>query len=155
MLKPKQVRKLSGHTLIELSMLSVLFVVIAVLCLDAGYLILGSELNDRACRDAARAAAEADNYLSALQLAQAAVVAHRGDGVYISSPQVNASSFVYEDFLGSPPENTSPYVSVTTNCNLRLPAPIFFLGAECFGTGTMNFSKTYVFPIIKTQLYLN
>ncbi len=144
-----------GHTLIEVSMLSILFVVIGVLCLDVGYLIMGSEMNDRACRDAARAAAEGDNYATALQLAQTAVVAHRGDGYFVSNPTVNTGSFLYQDFGGSPPPNTSPFVSVTTSCNIRMPAPIFFLGASFGGQGDMNFTKTYVFPIVKTQLYLN
>ena len=66
-------RRPRAHSLIEVSLLSVLFVVIAILCLDVGYVMMGSQLNDRACRDAARAAAEADNYLGSLQMAQAAV----------------------------------------------------------------------------------
>ncbi|MBX9686735.1 MAG: hypothetical protein K2X27_08535 [Candidatus Obscuribacterales bacterium] len=148
-------RNQKAHTLIELSMLSVIFVVIAVLCLDVGYLIMGSEMNDRACRDAARAAAQADNYATALQLARAALIPHTADGYYLSSPTVNSSAFTYQDFGGDPPPNTSPYVSVTTNCNVRVPAPIFFLGSGFLKNGNMQFSKTYVFPIVKTQLYLN
>jgi hypothetical protein len=143
-----------GHILIELAMLSVLFVVMGVLCLDVGYLILGSELNDRACRDAARAAAAADNYTTSLQLAKAAVVPHAGDGFYVTSPQVDTAAFLYQDFSGSPPANTSPYVSVTTHCNIHVPAPIFFLGTSFLSSGSMQFTKTYVFPIVKTQLYL-
>jgi hypothetical protein len=135
-------------------MLSVLFVVLAILSLDVGYLIMGSELNDVACRDAARAAAEADNYATSLQLAQAAVVSHTADGYFVTQPQVNASLFQYQDFSGSPPANTSPYVSVTTSCNVRVPAPIFFLGSSFMASDTMQFSKTYVFPIVKEQLYL-
>lgn len=145
----------SGHSLIELSMLGVLFVVIAVLCLDVGYVMMGSQLNDRACRDAARAAAEADNYGSSLQMAQAAVIPHRGDGYWVTNPTVNTASFVYQDFSGSPPPNTSPFVTVTTNCNVRLPAPIFFLGASFGAGGTMSFTKSYTFPIVKTALFLN
>ena len=144
----------SGHVLIELSMLSVLFVVIGVLCLDVGYLILGSEVNDRACRDAARAAAAADNYATSLQLAKAAVAPHAADGTYVTSPLVDTTAFVYQDFNGSPPTNVSPYVSVTTHCKVRVPAPILFLGTAFLSSGAMQFTKTYVFPIVKTQLYL-
>jgi Flp pilus assembly protein TadG len=143
-----------GHTLIELSMLSILFVVMGVLCLDVGYLIMGSELNDRACRDAARAAAAADNYTTSLQLARAAVVPHAGDGYFVSAPQVDTTAFTYQDFSGNPPTNISPYVRVTTHCNIRVPAPIFFLGTSFLSSGTMQFTRTYVFPIVKTQLYL-
>lgn len=144
-----------GHNLIELAMLSLLFVVIALLCLDVGYLILGSQVNDRACRDAARAAAQADNSYTALQLAQAAVAPHKGDGYYVGSPTVDRSSFTYEDFGGNPPPNTSPYVSVTTNCSIHLPAPVLFAGSRFGNFSGLQFSKTYVFPIVKTQLYLN
>lgn len=144
----------SGSTLIELSMLSVLFVVMAVLSLDVGYVLMGSEMNDRACRDAARAAAQGDSYATALQLAQVAVVAHAGDGVFVSNPTVDSGAFSYQDFGGNPPPNTSPFVSVTTNTNIKIPAPIFFLGSAFGENGTMRFTKTYVFPIVKTQLYL-
>jgi hypothetical protein len=135
-------------------MLGVLFVIIALLCMDVGYIIMGSEMNDRACRDAARAAAEADNPLTALKLAQTAVVPHRGDGTYVGIPTVDSSAFTYQDFSGNPPANTSPYVSVTTHCNVHIPAPIFFLGSGFGSSGSMTFTKTYVFPIVKTQLYL-
>lgn len=150
----RQIRPKKAHTLIELSMLAVLFVVMSVLCLDMGYVIMGSQMNDRACRDAARAAADADNYATALQLARAAVVPHRGDGYFVSSPTVDSSQFSYQDFGGSPPPNTSPFVSVTTSCDIRLPAPIFFLGSSFGSSGVMNFRKTYIFPIVKTTLYL-
>ncbi|MBX9573538.1 MAG: hypothetical protein K2X77_31845 [Candidatus Obscuribacterales bacterium] len=143
-----------GHTLVELSMLSVLFVIMAVLSLDVGYVLMGSEVNDRACRDAARAAAQGDNYATALRLAQVAVIPHRADGVYVSSPTVDTAQFTYQDFGGDPPPNESPFVSVTTRANVRIPAPIFFLGSGFGQNGTMQFSKTYVFPIVKTQLFL-
>lgn len=144
-----------AHSLVEVSLLSVLFVVIAILCLDVGYVMMASQLNDRACRDAARAAAEADNYLSSLQMAQAAVIPHKGDGYWVTNPKVATSKFVYQDFSGSPPTNVSPYVTVTTDCDVRIPAPIFFLGASFKANGIMSFTKTYTFPIVKTTLYLN
>ena len=153
-IKMKARNRASGHTLIELSMLSVLFVVLAVLSLDIGYLLMGSELNDRACRDAARAAAQGDNYATALQLAQTAVIPHNGDGVFVSTPTVDPSVFTYQDFGGDPPPNTSPFVTVTTRTRIKVPAPIFFLGAEFGANGSMSFNKTYTFPIVKTQLFL-
>lgn len=152
-IKTKQ--RTGGHVLIEVSMLAVLFVVMGALSVDACYMIMGSEVNDRACRDAARAAASADNYITSLQFARTAVIPHAGDGTYVGSPQVEASSFVYEDFAGNPPPETSPYVSVTTKCIIRVPAPIFFLGSAFLSSGSMQFTKTYVFPIVKTQLYLH
>lgn len=135
-------------------MLSVLFVVIGIFCLDIGFVLMASQLNERACRDAARAAAQADNYLSSLQLAQAAVAGHKADGYFVTAPSVDASQFTYQDFGGSAPSNVSPFVSVTTTTTVRIPAPVFFMGASFGKNGTMQFRKTYTFPIVKTQLYL-
>lgn len=151
-LRPR--RSARAHTLIELSMLSILFVIMAILSVDVGYVLMGSEMNDRACRDAARAAAQGDNYATALRLAQTAVIPHKGDGVFVTSPIVDTAQFTYQDYGGDPPPNTSPFVSVTTHANVKVPAPILFLGSG-FGTnGSMQFTKTYVFPIVRTQLIL-
>ncbi len=143
-----------GHSIIELAMLSVLFAVFAVFALDIGFVLMGSQMNDAACRDAARSAAQGSDYLTSLNLARAALIGHRPDGYFVTQPTLVTSSFVYEDFGGSPPPDTSPYVTVTTTTNVRIPAPVFFAGAS-FGTnGTLAFSKTYTFPIVKTTLYL-
>ena len=89
-------------------------------------------------------------------MAQTAVLAHRLNNPFVSDPAVDKSSFVYQDFAGNPPVNTSPYVEVTTSINVRLPAPILFAKADFDpGGGHMNLRKTYNFPIVKTQLYLN
>ncbi|MBY0356970.1 MAG: hypothetical protein K2W82_03130 [Candidatus Obscuribacterales bacterium] len=143
-----------GHTILEVSMLSILFVVISIFCLDVGFILMASQVNERACRDAARAAAQADNYLSALQLAQAAVAGHQSDGYFVSTPTVEAGQFVYQDFGGNAPPNVSPFVSVTTSTNVRIPAPVFFFGESVLDNGSMRFTKTYTFPIVKMQLYL-
>jgi Flp pilus assembly protein TadG len=147
-------RSVLGHLVIELSMISFLIVVVSVLCANIGIVSLATSLNDAACRDAARAAAQASNSASALKLAQAAIKAHTTDGYYITVPTVDSSSFEYEDYAGSPPANTSPYVKVTTTAQVRIPAPILFFGAEFSKTGTITFTRTYNFPIVKTQLYL-
>lgn len=150
-------RKNKAHTIIELGMVSVLFVVIAVFCADIGFVMLASQLNDRACRDAARAAAQGSDYGAAMALALAALAQHKGDGNFVADPALEIGEFQYEDFGGSPPPNTSPYVRVTTTCSVRVPAPVFF-GDAVFGageSGTYNFTKTYEFPIVRTTLYLN
>lgn len=147
-------RRAKGHSIIELGILSVLFAVVAIFCVDVCFMLMASQVNERACRDAARAAAQADNYLSSLQLAQAAVASHKADGNYVSSPAVDASSFVYQDFGGNNPASVSPFVSVTTTTNIRVPAPVFFMGQNMGPDGTMQFTKTYTFPIVKTKLYL-
>jgi Flp pilus assembly protein TadG len=152
--KLKQRRK-TAHSIIELAMLSVLFAIVAVFTLDIGFVITASQINDEACRDAARAAAQANNYDSAIRLARAALASHKTDGYFVTQPVLDAPSFVYEDYAGDPPENTSPFVTATTSVTVRIPAPVLFIGATFGEGGTMNFQKTYTFPIVKTQLYLS
>lgn len=143
-----------GSNIIELAMLSVLFSIFAIFGLNVGFVIMGSQMNDAACRDAARAAAQGNNLANALNLAQASLRGHTPDGYFVSQPTLDTASFVYEDFGGATPPDTSPYVTVTTTCRVRIPAPIFFSGANVNTDGTMSFRKTYTFPIVKTTLYL-
>ncbi len=147
-------RRTHGHSIIELAMLSVLFSIFAVFALDIGFVLLGSQMNDEACRDAARAAAQGSDYINSIRLARAALASHKPDGYYVTQPTLDAGAFVYEDFTGSPPPDTSPYVKVTTTTSVRIPAPVFFIGASFGKDGTMQFSKSYTFPIVKTTLYL-
>jgi Flp pilus assembly protein TadG len=144
-----------GHTIIELGAIAVLLVVIAMFSADIGVIVLGTTMNERACRDASRAAAQCSDAVAAQKAAQAALAAYAADGYFVTTPVLNTGSFVYQDFLGSPPADTSPFVTVTTSTQVKVPAPIFLWGASFGSGGTMTFSKTYTFPIVKTQLYLN
>lgn len=147
-------RQQTAHTVIELGILAALFVVLAIFSLDVGFVILGSQMNDSACRDAARAAAQGSDYSTSLKLAHAAAAAHQTDGYFVAPPKVDDSRFVYDDFSGNPPLNTSACVTVSTFTTVRIPAPVFFFNAT-FGTqGTLRFSRSYTFPIVKTKLYL-
>jgi Flp pilus assembly protein TadG len=129
--------------------------VVTILSADVGVIMLADSTNDRACRDGARAAAQANNSASALQLAQAAVATHAVNNLFLTSPTVDTSNFVYQDYGGSPPVNTSPYVSVATSIAVKVPAPVFFGGAVFDpGNGQMTLRKEYTFPIVKTELYL-
>ncbi len=144
-----------GSAIIELSMVASVLVVMALLCANLTVVGLATSVNDSACRDAARAAAQASSPGQALSLAQAAIKAHHADGYYISQPTIDSSAFVYQDFAGAPPLDTSPYVEVTTSTDVRIPCPLIFLGAQFSKRGTLTFRRTYTFPIVKTQLYLN
>lgn len=146
--------KSKAQAIIELCLLAVLFVVIATFSLDVGFIVLGAQVNDAACRDAARAAAQGDSYANALALASAAVATHHTDGYFVSQPAIDTADFQYEDFSGLPPANTSPFVRVSTTANVRVPAPIYFLGQTFGAGGTMQFRRTYFFPIVRTRLYL-
>ena len=145
-----RIARIKGSAILELAIIGVMFSVMTIFCLNILVLAIGSGVNERACRDAARMAGQASNYSDSLLLAQTAVKGYQGDGYFVSSPVVVSSEFVYNDFGGSPPANTSPYVKVTTSCQIRLPAPIFIYGLN-FGNNTnMTFKKTYTFPIVTT-----
>jgi Flp pilus assembly protein TadG len=149
-------RNRKGTQIIELGCVAIMLVIVTLLGTDVGIMVMGSSTNERACRDAARAAAQGNNYANALQLAQASLRQHRTDGYFLTNPQVDTTNFIYNDFAGNPPPNTSPFVSVTTFMDIRVPAPIMFAGATFNpGNGQMRFTKTYNFPIVKTTLYLN
>lgn len=150
MSKGKTLRSRRANAILELAIISPLFVVMSLFCVDIFILTTGSGINERACRDAARMAGQSTNYAGALLLAQAGVKPYQGDGYYVTSPTVNTASFVYNDFGGSPPANTSPYVSVTTSCQVHIPVPIFLYGLKSMNQGNMTFTKTYTYPIVTT-----
>jgi hypothetical protein len=149
--RTKQLRNTRGAAILELGFIATLTVLITLFCVDVLVLLIGSGSNERACRDAARMAAEATNYNNALNLAQLASKAYQGDGYFVTTPVVDKTSFQYNDYGGSPPSDTSPYVSVSTSCQIRLPAPIFLYGLN-FNRSNMTFTKTYTFPIVTTAM---
>jgi Flp pilus assembly protein TadG len=144
-----------GSSIIELASILCLLTVVALLCADIGMIALASSLNDQACRDAARAAAQGSNMDEALKMATASVKSHEADGYFITSPTIPEGGLVYEDYGGRPPQDESPYVEVTTTSTVRVPAPIIFFGAKFGDGGTINFSRKYTFPIVRTQLVIN
>ena len=150
-------RSKRGHSnVIEMGCVMVALAVVSVLGADIGVVMLADSTNERACRDAARAAASASDPTTALKLAQLAVKAHATSSLFVSSPTVDSTEFIYEDYSGNPPPNTSPYVQVATAINVKVPAPVFFGNAKFNpGNGTLTMRKEYIFPIVKTQLYLN
>lgn len=130
--------------------------IVVILGVDIGVIMLADSTNDRACRDAARAAAGASDSTTALKRAQTAVLAHAVNSIFLTNPSVDTQNFQYNDFQGNPPPDVSPYVEVATTITVNVPAPIVF-GKASFdpGKGKMVLRKAYTFPIVKTQLYLN
>jgi hypothetical protein len=151
-----QRRTQSGITgFIEIAASAIFLVVIALLAMDICLAIIGASMNDHACRDAARAASGAQSRAKALSMAQAALSMYRPDGFFISQPALVSTSqpeFEYNDYGGAPPPDTSPYVTVTTKCDVRIPAPVFFMGATFINNGKASFVQRYTFPIVRTQL---
>jgi|AGTN01.2.fsa_nt_gi hypothetical protein len=150
------VRISTGYSSLEITIAAFLMVVFSAIGIDLSLIMLGMSLNDSACRDAARAAAQTSTQSNAIKAAQSQLQVHGTDGYWISQPTLRSTSapyFVYQDFGGNPPANTSPYVTVTTTVNIRCPAPIFFFGTQFMVNGTIQFNRQYTFPIIKLNFY--
>jgi hypothetical protein len=141
-----------GHLSLEIACTAVFFCVFAYLTADLGYVLYGADFNDRACRDAARAAAQSMNLTEAIKKVNAVLQSHQGNALVMSGPSLYAP-VVYQDFGGAPPAQTSPYVTVTTTTRINLPfAPIVFMGGATFGqTGNMSFNQSYTFPIVRLK----
>lgn len=152
----RSARRHHGVSSLEITISSFLMVVLSALGLDVGLIMLGMSLNDSACRDATRAAAQQTSQIKAIQAARSQLKVHETDGYLVSKPVLTSTAsphFEYNDFGGNPPENTSPYVTVTTTTVIRCPAPIFFFGTSFVQNGTIQFNRRYTFPIIKTPIY--
>jgi hypothetical protein len=141
-----------GTLTLELSCTAIFFSVFAYLTADLGYVLYGADFNDRACRDAARAAAQSSSLAEAIKKVNAVLQSHQGNPVIMSGPALYAP-VVYQDFGGSPPPQTSPFVTVTTTTRINLPfAPIVFMGGATFGqTGNCVFTQSYTFPIVRLK----
>jgi Flp pilus assembly protein TadG len=141
----------NGSALIEFSAFAFLFFVFAILAVHMSVVLYGAYFNDKACRDAARAAAQGTDSTSAAKLAASVLKAHSTNNTFLQSPTLGAIN--YQDFGGSPPALTSPYVQVTTTTIANLPfRPLCFMGAgTILQDGTIPFTETYTFPIVKAK----
>lgn len=149
-------RRRQGSAAIDLAISSFLMIVTGALGCDLALLTYGGTVNDSVCRDAARAAAAQVSSSLALSAAQSQLKGHGTDGYFISQPVLKSTSspdFVYNDYSGSPPANTSPFVTVTTSVNVKLPAPIIFFGTKLNNNGAVQFVRRYTFPIVKVRYY--
>src|SRR5688572_14803793 len=113
----------SGLVLIEMAVMLPIFVTITLLCLDAQLVLLAARFNDMACRNAARAAAEASSQSDATSRAKTALRAYKTDNPFLTSPQLDGV-VIFETRNGDP--LAGPFVGVTTRVSAKLPAPIVF-----------------------------
>ena len=149
-------RSKHGSAFIELAITLCLTIVLAALGSDITLMTYAMFLNDKACRDAARAAAQQTTSAGALKAAQVQLKVHASDGVFVTQPVLVSQvspNFVYNDYGGSPPANQSPYVTVTSSINIKLPAPVFFWGTNFMSSGSIVFVRSYTYPIVKEKFY--
>ncbi len=141
-------RKKSGSALIEIACSAFLFTIFSILSVQMGAIIYGAYLNDIACRDAARAAAQGKTSAESLSLAKAVLKSYEVKNTLLTGPTIG-TDFKYEDYSGAPPAQTSPYVLVTTSTVAGLPfMPFLQQGTPA---GPLTFKQTYCFPIVRIR----
>lgn len=142
-------RSTKGSGLAEIAVAALILVTIAIFAMDIGGAMVCYGVNDRACRDAARAAAQASTEGDAQQMAKQILQSYAMNTPLISPPTLK--SLVYQDFGGNPPAGKSPTVTVTTSANAHPVAPISLVGKEIVGKDFIV-QKTYTFPIVKLNV---
>ena len=155
-------RNSKGTATIELACGSLFLVVLSLLAIDITILMLGFEVNDRACRVACRAAAQQSDSNKARTAAEAILKSHKTDGFFLTQPilKTGQGQFVYNDFGGNPLAG-NPTVTVTTEIECRTPVPLNFCGSSFAHDGVswvsdkFKFQKKYTFPIVTFNLVLN
>ncbi len=165
-------RRSRGVITIEFAIGSMLMIIITALAIDITLMMLAYEVNDRACRNACRAAAQQSTSGAAINAANAILNNTGVDGVFLKKPQLvsgtaanDGDNYAFEDFGGQPvpAQENSPFVRITTDMDVKIPFTLFFFG-NAFGdvdgdgqhsTGDKwTFRKSYVFPIVTTNLVL-
>jgi Flp pilus assembly protein TadG len=153
-------RRANGMAAVELACGSLFLLVLTFLAIDVTILMLGYELNDRACRDACRAAAQQSTPTAAQNAATTILKTHKADGNFVSDPTLilGAGNFQYQDFGGNPTAG-NPTVTITTECRVKTPVPLTFVGSVFGQDASGNnvawtFRKRYTFPIVTFNLVL-
>lgn len=147
--KQRLQRSNKGTGMAEVALGTIIMTAMSIFSLDVGTVIYAYSNTDRACRDAARAAAQGTSAVEAMNLARAILKDHAVNSGLISAPRIK--SLVYDDLGGNPPPGVSPTVTVTTTAIAKMPAPITLLGSN-LGAGSFTVAKEYTFPIVKLKL---
>ncbi len=135
-----------GSVAVELAAGALVTIGIVALALNVCFAMMSYGLNDRACRDACRAAAQGASAVEAEGLARTIVKSYSSSNSQLAPIEV--SNITYTDFGGTPSADVSPFVSVTTRTTAKMPAPIEFFGNKVFAD-SIPVQKTYTFPIVR------
>lgn len=150
MSRARKTRSQKGTAFIDLALASGLMIAMAIFSLNICIMIMTYGVNDRACRDAARAAAQGTSATEAEKLARTILRAYqRSNSNFLAQPTIQR--IVYNDFGGNPPAGISPVVSVTTVASAKLPAPLEFFGKQ-IGSDRFSMTKSYTFPVVRMNI---
>lgn len=142
-------RNAKGSSLAEVAIASIILIVMALFALNIGTALVCFGLNDRACRDAARAAAQGQTKIEAENLAKQILQSYKQNGTLATTPILLGVK--YTDFDGNPPDGTSPFVTVTTRMTAHSMTPLSLFGSPIVGK-KFPLTKTYTFPIVKLKV---
>lgn len=142
-------RSEQGSIIVEMACSSIFLVIFAIFGVYLATLVMCAQINDTACRDAARAAAETQDETQANAAATTILTSFGSNASFMTTPTLK--TLVYQDYAGAPPAETTPYVTVTTVSDAKIPfAPMELFGGQ-FGTEQYTFTQTYTFPIVNTK----
>lgn len=148
----KCARNNKGSVAFELAIGATITICIVAFALNICFAMISYGINDHACRDAARAAAQGANFTEANKAARAIVKTYNSNNG-LTAP-ITVVSVSYVDFFGNTPVGLSPFVTVTTRTEATMPAPIEFMGKQIFGR-TIPVQKQYTFPIVRLTVNPN
>lgn len=135
----------------ELASIAWIMPIAAMISLNAALAGFAAWVNDAACRDVARAAAQQPTKERALVAAGRALKAFVTRNNYTTSPELllDDSNFNFEIFAdkdGKPQLEKAPYVKVTTKMDVRLAVPVLY-ASDGF-TNKLEFKQSYSYPIL-------
>lgn len=148
--KRNTARRAGGSAALELCCGALVTLVAVAFSLNVCFAMISYNTNDRACRDAARAAAQGANLTEAQLLAQRVAATYNNTNAKLSP--VTVTQVVYTDFNGDPPAGVSPTVTVTTQAVASLPFPLDLFGQKLMST-VIPVAKKYTFPIVRLTFH--
>jgi hypothetical protein len=146
-------RTASGTVIAEFVPATIMLVLVAMIAANLGLALFGAWVNDSACRDAVRAAAQQGTSATALAAAKVAVQSYHS-GSWFNGPTIveDKDAFQYQTFPdknGKPQRAQGPYVTITTTLQVKLPAKIAYHDAKM--TDHIDLRQAYTFPIMNPQ----
>lgn len=146
------VRSRAGFSMAEVACSAFVVIFMLILAIDVWMLISAVQMNDSACRDAARAAAQAPDQSTANYAATAAVSTHKSlASMFNVNPTIDQCVYVDYAAPATIPPSETPYVTVTTSCQVHPIIPLSVFGTLIIGNGIVRFYQTYTFPIVKSK----
>lgn len=149
-MKIRTKRSTKGTLVIELAAGTFLLMIFTLIAVHLTVMVYGAFINDRACRDAARAAAQGQSPSEAFKLASCILTTHNPVGTFVEAPQLKGP-IQYEDYGGTPPAGRSPFVHVSTQTKVHAPFALLSVCGETFNDGTVAFTQSYTFPIVRVK----